>query len=271
MTEIKTRIELITPERARCILNQNTANRPLVKRNLENLKLAIKTGQWKMNGDTIRITKDGDLLDGQHRLMAIVETGIACESLIIEGLCNDVFTTIDQGAVRTLGHMMALGGTKNYTATASIIPLLINYKSGIQPMRVAKNKTKEDLLGFYDMQKQFVDEAAAFTTSSKILRSWFSPAYLGFLYYTFCEINKYDADLFFDILKTGLQKDDKTQPIVLREKIIQILSSPLRKEDSLTKSAYCIFAWNAFRSDKKIIKIRWTKKGKNKQDYPRAI
>ena len=57
MIELMQRIEIITPCRARELLEANTRNRPVIKANLRRLCSEILNGNFKLNGETIKISK----------------------------------------------------------------------------------------------------------------------------------------------------------------------------------------------------------------------
>ena len=61
----------ITPKDAADLLKLNTDNRSQRKGNIERIKRDIKNGQYLLNGDTIVISTENVLLNGQHRLEAI--------------------------------------------------------------------------------------------------------------------------------------------------------------------------------------------------------
>jgi len=69
-------------------------------------------GRWKYNGDSIRVSKSGVLLDGQNRLLASqkAKQELICD--LVVGLEDDVFNTIDQGRVRFKSDLVArdIGG-----------------------------------------------------------------------------------------------------------------------------------------------------------------
>ena len=71
--EIK--LETITPEKAKSILQNNNANRPLNENHILFLAREMLAEQWMATPDTIKIGHHGNLLDGQHRLSALVESG----------------------------------------------------------------------------------------------------------------------------------------------------------------------------------------------------
>jgi len=58
---------IITPEIAAAMLETNTMNRPLSMPHVRKLSDALLRGEWVVNGDAIRISSNGFLIDGQHR------------------------------------------------------------------------------------------------------------------------------------------------------------------------------------------------------------
>mgnify|MGYP000517583782 CR=1 FL=1 len=69
-------VELITPQMACEMLKKQRNVRVLKRKEVERYVRALKRG-WKLNGETIKFDKDGYLIDGQHRLTACAESGIA--------------------------------------------------------------------------------------------------------------------------------------------------------------------------------------------------
>ena len=66
-------LETITPAQAAEWLKGNTVNRRLVLHHVERLASEMLAGEWRITGDCIKLNGDR-LLDGQHRLQAIVQS-----------------------------------------------------------------------------------------------------------------------------------------------------------------------------------------------------
>lgn len=98
----------ITPECASQWLKCNRNNRPVRHRHVEFLADEITSSNWQLNGQPIVISENEEVLDGQHRLMAIIESGIAVKSLVVYGINAEAFKTMDTGAVRTGSDALAL-------------------------------------------------------------------------------------------------------------------------------------------------------------------
>lgn len=97
---------IITSKDAQKILAGNTANRPLSITAVKKLEQIIKNGEWLFNGDTIRIAKDLTLIDGQHRLQAVLNTNISINTSILLNANKNIFKTIDVGKKRTISDMI---------------------------------------------------------------------------------------------------------------------------------------------------------------------
>lgn len=96
----------VSPDIARAWLERNIGNRPLSAHHVETLKRSIVDGKWRMTGDPIRFSKTGKVIDGQHRLQAIVGSGIAVRCMVITGLDDDIFDVIDSGRMRSGGDIL---------------------------------------------------------------------------------------------------------------------------------------------------------------------
>ncbi|MEE9383211.1 MAG: hypothetical protein V3V08_07340 [Nannocystaceae bacterium] len=90
----------ITPSLAAKWLEGNTINRPIQPAHVRFLSALMQVGLFLLNGDTIKIS-DADILDGQHRLLACIDSGRSFRSLVVFGVPKKVFKTIDEGRVRT--------------------------------------------------------------------------------------------------------------------------------------------------------------------------
>ncbi len=130
---MKTTVETITPKIALAMLGQNKKNRNLAKRTVTNYANQIKKGQWKLNGDAIRFAEDGTLIDGQHRLSAIIEAETPVKMSVIRDLPKDVIKTLDIGRKRTnADHMKIYGfdGSYDINVIAASVKLCMFFETG---------------------------------------------------------------------------------------------------------------------------------------------
>jgi len=95
-------IVVVTPAEAESILAGNNGNRKVRTRYVTSLANAMRRGEWKLTHQGIAISRSGRLLDGQHRLMAIAQSGIPCKMLVVTDAPDDSFPVLDLGAKRSL-------------------------------------------------------------------------------------------------------------------------------------------------------------------------
>lgn len=96
-----TAIETITPYTARKYLELNTGNRPLRQSHIRSLANDMRNGAWQITHQGIAFDTAGLLIDGQHRLHAIVEAGIAVEMCVTRNCSASSFSILDRGANRS--------------------------------------------------------------------------------------------------------------------------------------------------------------------------
>lgn len=116
-------VKEVTPEMANEILtNHNGLNRKINKKHVSALALNMTRGTWKFNGDTIRFDDKGNLIDGQHRLSAIVESNKSMTMLFVSGLDTSIIRTIDQETKpRNLGDILKMDNVKYAAKIASCL------------------------------------------------------------------------------------------------------------------------------------------------------
>lgn len=121
---MKTSLQLVTPELAQKYLQKNSINRPIRESRVGVLCNEILMGNWKTTHQGIAISKSGILLDGQHRLSAIVKAGIPVEILVFSELDEKTFSVIDKGIART--HADTIGINNNITAILNFIAINVH-------------------------------------------------------------------------------------------------------------------------------------------------
>lgn len=119
--QLSTTVERVTPGIAKVYLSLNGTNRP-IKPNIVALYAdQMKRGLWKENGEAICFTSDGKLADGQHRLMAVSESGCSIRFVIVRGCEEGSFATYDSGVNRTVADVFAIAGVSNYAKKSSAV------------------------------------------------------------------------------------------------------------------------------------------------------
>lgn len=101
---------LVTPELAAEWLARNTHNRRLNSDTVAKYARDMVEGRWVFTGDTITFDTNGSLQDGQHRLAAIVKSGVATQFIVVHGLSPEAIYHVDIGRPRSLADQLSLAG-----------------------------------------------------------------------------------------------------------------------------------------------------------------
>lgn len=92
--------ETITPETAARYLESNLGNRKMRAHKIKQFASDMKNGRWMLTHQGIAFFDDGGLMDGQHRLAAVVESGVPVRMVVMRGFGRIVAHAIDSGTKR---------------------------------------------------------------------------------------------------------------------------------------------------------------------------
>ena len=156
-------IELITPEMARAWLAANQSNRPISEQVIKRYAEDMKAGRWKATHQGIAFDRAGLLLDGQHRLRAIIRAGIAVLFAVFRDCDRDTFDRLDTGRKRTAADALAIDGTEHARTLAAIARSLIRF--GFKESGVTDAFVVEFAREHGDELAEFVPLAGSLTAS----------------------------------------------------------------------------------------------------------
>lgn len=232
---------------------QNRAFKPA---NEAYLVSEIKAGRWKLNAETVKMNCNGAILDGQHRLSAIVKSGVTVPLLLVTGLDVDVLSTIDRGAIRTTADWLSMHGEMNANVLAAAATIVDRIRRA-KGWRGSKEFSPGAVAGILEANPGLRD-SVALTTRAEFRQPVISRAASAALHYLFSEIDSEAATQFFVDLARGANLPPGDPVLVLRERS---LSAKLRGE-SLSReelTALAIKSWNARRIGKTIKVLRFNR------------
>jgi hypothetical protein len=257
----------ITPSLARLWLdNANKCNRHISDFSVMQYACDMRDGRWEDNGDSLRFNLNGDLIDGQHRLLAVIECGIPLEADVVFGLSPKAKGTIDIGRVRSAADIAHFDGMKNTTnACALAYMLLIHRKYGIHRMNNTELKpTKTQVVAAVKDDPRISEVAGQ---SSAWGRSLVAPRIVNFCHYLFSEQHRHKANQFFSGLVTGTGLDATSPIYQLRERLI-LNKAAKAKLPPLEIIALFFKAWVAYRSGRQVKALRWRTAGPKPEPFP---
>lgn len=158
----------MTPEWASQILERNPINRTIRPYRIRLFASDMACGRWLLTPQTVSITSDGRLLDGQHRLMAVALSGQSVPMMLATDCPPECFAAIDIGLARTPGDILKIEGSSSYNITAAAIRLVYCYKTHPHLVWVGQlGATKQQILNIYREDPDTWTEVVKFAVGFK--------------------------------------------------------------------------------------------------------
>lgn len=263
---------LVTPSQASIWLLKNVANRPLNEKQVKFFSRQIEKGRWELTTDAIGFDGEGKLINGQHRLTAIVKTGKAQDLLVGTGFSAEAFNVIDTGKMRNAGDILGVNGIGAGVPKSAIIRFVMGLSKGYIPGSMARKGgsndirlSNQDILEYAEKHKTKLEDAYEVSVKTTKEFKGLSGRYVAGLYWLFSSINRDEALLFFHYLGTGitLRADD---PVYVLRKRLMVEMINKKKSPDVDKLAWTVLAWNHTRAKKKVTKLVW-----NGEEFPRPL
>ncbi|MGL5980389.1 MAG: hypothetical protein ACRCZY_05840, partial [Phocaeicola sp.] len=266
-------VENITPDVAREYLKFNNSNRPVRKQTVSFYEKEIRSGKWVLNGQGITFSDGGVLLDGQHRLHAIVKAGIPVQMMVVRNVCGDTFVTIDSGVSRSSSDVLALSNVKNSNSVSSIIK---KYKLLVRECNIISfggrqggaKESNADVLVEYNLKKELYDEITTFAYSCYSKIKLFKVSEIGAICVFLISELHHDKDVTMNFFKMLCDQNcnENSNITILRNKLIQDKFGNNRMTFAY-KQNILIKAWNYYISNKTVSVLSWNEAKEGKQSF----
>jgi len=237
----------ITPAIARAWLEEKNYedNRPISGTRVQFYARQMATDRWRMNGEPIIFDTEDMLLNGQHRLKAIIESGKTIEVFVIRGISQDAFTTMDQGYTRTGGQVLCMKGLKNASTRAAICRAMYVWEvSNGMLTKLSRKVSPDELLLVQECYPEEVEEAVVY---SDIVRREvpMSCGMIGLGHILVKRARPRKAGEFLQVLANGLTTSKGHPALVLRNRFIKDKMQDRTLPPEAQFAAF-IRAWNSY-------------------------
>lgn len=141
----------VTPEMAQeWLASANVQNRRLSPISVSKYHDDMVAGTWRnTHQNAIAFYQDGTLADGQHRLAAIVSSGVTVQMFVATGLEKIDASAIDQGRPRSAMEALRFGGLltseKYLSGSVAIVKMIkmVEEKNGVMTISEMADKIEE--------------------------------------------------------------------------------------------------------------------------------
>jgi hypothetical protein len=130
----------VTPALAAGWLLRNTRNRSVRIGSVAAMARDMKAGRWIFAGGVIGFDTNGVLVDGQHRLMAVIESGTTQRFIIAPSLAPDAMSVVDTGSKRSTADVLSL--SDDTITNPSVVAATIRIAVAAETGRLASNDVK---------------------------------------------------------------------------------------------------------------------------------
>ena len=245
---METKVETITPQRALDILQNNAKNRNLDKSLVMHFANQMKDGGWRLTGQGISLADDGTLIDGQHRLAAIVKCRQPQKFIVTYGLnYNEVYPVYDTGKVRTAKDVLSINNVKYAGPIGSAIRLKLALDKNVSSYYNALKSTNTEILNEYGKHRDKYDIYIRLSTSYyNKLKILTKPTLCGILCHLDTKKHNDPTKIkcFFDQLY-GVESVTNYTIEILRSVLVNNLAQRERMNIN-TKLRYIAKVWNAY-------------------------
>lgn len=248
----------VDPVMATEILHKNNHNRPISDLAGKRYAKMMRDGKWQFNGEPIIIGEDGSLIDGQHRLQAIIDSKATLEMVIVKGINKSAYKTIDIGKKRTGADALATHN-KDYRKNSAVIAAAVhNIKEfdddGRWKDERGRRCSHEELIDFVEKNKSVL-RSVEFTASLTGAKKLIPFSALAALHFLFSRKDVNMCESFFHKLNTGenLRKNDPA--LLLRNRLIEMrhMGGVFRTREVVP---YILKAWEILRDGREVEKLR---------------
>lgn len=264
MKNIITEVWTITPERAKFYLkNLSRDNRTINKSRVTFYANQMKEGQWQLNGETIIFSDKDTLLNGYHRMHAVIEAGVPIKFLVVRNVDEESFKTIDTGRSRNAADVYRMSNIPSYTNVAAIVRRylkLCNRGSvssfGIIKSAVEENITNSEMLRVYELHPDIFQDvnryAACLCDKYRIYTASEIGGIICYLHLRLGYEMKFIYEFFNILYQYNLEEPMEFFPCkLLRERLIQMAFSNQRLSPRY-KQLLLAKAWNLWRKGKNV-------------------
>ncbi len=212
--DIKVSFREITPKQALALLGKNhPRNRAINQASVGCYAEQMLAGEWHpASAEAVKISDEGILIDGQHRLHAVIKANVPIFFMVVEGVPEVAFSAIDDGVLRNLSAVLEINGIKVKGGTqraASCLKNLIQIQFALKTNGSLRNARAHKVssthaLRFHANAKGFNDAMNKFCSQFNVgsVQDNFNTPTLIAMYYLFSGIDKATDEALFTVCQS---------------------------------------------------------------------
>lgn len=232
------------------MLLNNPNNRKLEKKRVERFAEMMRRGVWLENGASI-VMNGTMLLDGQHRLSAVIASGVSLPMVVVRDVPTQSFSTIDTGKSRTLADYLGIEGFSHAATLASAIRQFSALRSGLS---IANAYSPHKTAMTYEELSQMLTDYPQIKRSVEYIfmidaKPPMQPATLAALHALFSEKAPILADRYITRITAGTNLEPGSVEASVYGRLLSRSLGQSRRLRPVEKTYLVIKGWNMLRRD----------------------
>jgi hypothetical protein len=273
-------MEDITPEQAEKYLAMNVDhNRAVRDIKVSRYANSMTEGHWLATSSTIKFDRDGHLIDGQHRLMAIIRAGITVRMAVARNESPASIHVIDTNTPRNGGDSLVFAGltprgkATQIAGTANALNGWQNgyYTNAMSALNYGERMSNDEMVVFVREHHAILLEAL--DVADRVHRMVpLNKSGIALAYIVLKNVDAEAANEFFNRLAEGILHGATDPLLTLTRKVNADRLTPTGRQAITGTTLYLILrTWNAWREGEVLAKYQYGSKKGGWTAIPRPV
>lgn len=231
----------VTPTKAKEWLDLNDGNRIISPKVVAAYARDMAKGDWLFNPSPISFDTDGKLVDGQHRLLAVIQSGMPQKFHVAYNIPREHRKVIDIGRKRSVADNLVMDyGIKNASQVTAAGRIIIRWRMGTLRSTGTIKISEPEVYEFVVENDETLQEAASF--AQKLRRTLPIPiAASTAAYHETMRVDEVAAKVFWDKIMTGAELKVGDPVLSLRSAVTRLGTK--HEDRSLINLELIVRAW----------------------------
>lgn len=256
----------ISPQLAAEWMGNAERNRKISGLHVDYLAREMAAGNWHQTGEPIKFDIDGHLRDGQHRLLAIIQSGMTVKMMVVSGIAPEAQFYMDTGKKRSGKDMLSMTGFPEPATLAATGNLL--WRWNLDEFRGPAKRPNHAELHVLMEENPGLSGSVLVVRGDRGLRLLAYPSQMSFCHFLFSAIEEEQTEKFFEDLGIGANLELDHPILRLRNRLLEWRAQRYKVSDPLMPAALVIKSWNAVRNDLRPDYLGWRTAGKTPERFP---
>lgn len=212
---VRSEWKVITPELATKWLEGNTHNRGVSDKYVSTLAADMRAGRWQQSHQGIAFDEEDVLIDGQHRLFAVIEAETPVLMQVTTGLPLATQLVVDSGKSRSVLDVMKINDVAMADLTALHCAVARRMRLGLTPNASSTKLTRLEEGQFLQRHWDAIHFAVAQFPTRKRVRGIVSAGPLGVIARAFYHEDRAALTRFSLVLSEGVTRNDNEHAIIV--------------------------------------------------------